>query len=185
LSKFESEKDKTQTLYDQPTPDHQAMVVVLQPNSCYVTRAAQQGKYLGPGELVPSKDGKMLHVANGDVKFNEQQISDLAEFGCHCSQRQAGLPKHPKDKPNSAIIVHIDSKSDFDTAVLNTTGFGLIELFSNHCPACGLLLQPSHPWLIGFTDSLKYVINEMEIGYFNVRRMLRTFKIPVNGYGLN
>ncbi len=44
-----------------------------------------------------------------------------------------------REKSESSNIVHIESKADFKTHVLDTRGICLVDLFSNRCPPCRVL----------------------------------------------
>jgi len=45
----------------------------------------------------------------------------------------------PKEAKESSNIVHINSKTDFKTRVLDANGICLVDLFSNRCPPCQVL----------------------------------------------
>ena len=45
----------------------------------------------------------------------------------------------PKEAKESSNIIHINSKADFKTRVLDAPGVCLVDLFSNRCPPCRVL----------------------------------------------
>jgi len=45
----------------------------------------------------------------------------------------------PKETKESSNIIHINSKADFKTHVLDARGVCLVDLFSNRCPPCRVL----------------------------------------------
>jgi len=45
----------------------------------------------------------------------------------------------PRERAESSNIVHIRSRADFKTHVLDTPGICLVDLFSNRCPPCRIL----------------------------------------------
>jgi len=45
----------------------------------------------------------------------------------------------PKEAEESSNIIHINSKADFRTRVLDANGICLVDLFSNRCPPCRVL----------------------------------------------
>ena len=49
----------------------------------------------------------------------------------------SGTSKNYKESPN---IVHINSEHDFKAQVLNASGVFLVDLFSNRCPPCRVLV---------------------------------------------
>jgi thioredoxin len=45
----------------------------------------------------------------------------------------------PRERAENTNIIHIKSRDDFKTHVLDTPGICLVDLFSNRCPPCRIL----------------------------------------------
>ena len=63
------------------------------------------------------------------------------------SHEGGGSPENAEDSD----IIHIDSRSDFEAKVLQASGVFLVDLFSNRCPPCRMLV----PTISSLADKYK------------------------------